>query len=84
MITGSPQAAFWVDWMCQQTLSWESVVFDTQPRRRTTAGRAVGLAGGASLDGSAGRNMTENCRGGGDECVFLINNLKNKIILCYF
>lgn len=57
---------------------------DTQPRRRTRAGRALGLVGGACLDGSAERNMTGNCRGGGDGCIFLINNLKNKIIQCDF
>lgn len=48
---------------------------------RTRAGRAGGLVSGSCLDGSAEKNMTENCRGGGDGCIFLINEFKNKIIL---
>lgn len=39
----------------------------------------MGLVGAACLDGSAGRNMTENCRGGGNGCIFLINNFLNEI-----
>lgn len=44
----------------------------------------MGLVGGTCLDGSAGRNVTENCRGGGNGCIFLTNNLKNEIIQCCF